>query len=264
MMPAAVESSIEFLDSNPEFAACQGRMAAFRIPAPGQVHIDKIDGRMRTEDDAGDRILRQLANFTPTLYAIHRREVFMECCLRTLEYTTNVTFWQYLASCIALLRGKLGTVDELHYVRLNNELGWRSQLIGQRDPSHWPYLAVSGDFSTELARFRSALLALLGTDAETDLSRRIDDACIWLIRRGLCRMTEAPPEPGGGLPHAAPHPGQRGVSAARVLRPVRRRGCRVGGARVRWRPLSRTGAKRPRQRARVLAAIPGESAGLID
>jgi len=195
MMPASMESCIDFLDANPDFAACQGRMAAFRIPAPGRVQVDKIDGRTRAEAHAPDRIVAHLANFTPTLYAIHRREVFVDACLRTLRFTENVTFWQYLGSCVALLRGKLKTLEGLYYLRLNNEVGWRAQLIGRRDPSHWPYIAVSPGFSAELVRFKNGLLTLLADSGEDgELSRRIDDACIWLIRRALCGMTKEPLE----------------------------------------------------------------------
>jgi hypothetical protein len=48
-------------------------------------------------------------------------------------------------------------------------------------------LAVSPDFSSELARFRSGLLALLDArDEEGNLAPQVDDACLSLIRRALC------------------------------------------------------------------------------
>jgi len=40
MMPASMESCVDFLAANPDFAACQGRMAAFRIPAPGRGQVN--------------------------------------------------------------------------------------------------------------------------------------------------------------------------------------------------------------------------------
>jgi glycosyltransferase domain-containing protein len=196
MMPGAIEASIAFLDEHPGFGACMGRMAFFRVADGGKVIIGSSDGRTRAEETPAARVVQQVANFTPTLYAVHRRGLFVESCLRTLEVTTNVTFWQYLASCITVARGKLKTLDGIYYLRLNNKIGWRSQLIAQRDPSHWPYLAVASDFSTELAAFRRALLDLVGGDAGRDaLATEIDDACLWLIRRGLCSTNREPPEP---------------------------------------------------------------------
>jgi len=187
MMPAAMESCVYFLDANPDFAACKGRIAGFGLAEHGAVRVKKNDGRTRAEGRAADRLIEHVADFNPTLYAIHRREVFIESCLRTLEFTRNVIFWQYLASCIAVLRGKLKTLDELYYLRLDNDVGWRAQLTDRCDPGHWPYLAVSPDFSSELARFKSGLLALFtGSGEEGNLSRRIDDACLSLIRRALC------------------------------------------------------------------------------
>lgn len=193
MLPAAMESCIDFLDANPDFAACQGRMVWFRIAALDEVRINRTSGRTHAEDDAADRLIKHVANFTPTLYAIHRREVFVESCVRTLDFTQNVIFWQYLGSCISMLRGKLKTLDGLYYLRLDNAMGWRAELIGRRDPSHWPYIAVSPEFSAELGRFKNGLHALLaGSGENRDLSPRIDDACLSLIRRGLCDMTKDP------------------------------------------------------------------------
>jgi glycosyltransferase domain-containing protein len=193
MIPAAMESCIAFLDANPDFAACMGRMAWFRAAALDKTQVNTIDGRTRAEEDAAERLINHVANFNPTLYAIHRREVFVESCVRTLDFTRNVIFWQYLQSCIAVLRGKLKTLDGLYYLRLHNDVGWRAQLIARRDSSHWPHIAVSPEFSAELGRFKNGLHALLG-GAEPDRSARIDDACIWLIRRGLCEKTRDPDE----------------------------------------------------------------------
>jgi glycosyltransferase domain-containing protein len=196
MMPAAIEASLAFLDEHSDFGACKGRMAFFTIAHGGKVIVGSSDGRTRAEEAPAARVLRHVENFNPTLYAVHRRGLFIESCRRTLAVTTNVTFWQYLASCIALAHGKLKTLDGVYYLRLNNELGWRSQLIAQRDPTHWPYLAVAADFSAELASFKRALFDLIAGDARgASLKAEIDDACLWLIRRALCSATREPPEP---------------------------------------------------------------------
>lgn len=187
MMPAAMESCVAFLDANPDFAACKGRMAGFGIGNDGEIRVKKNDGRTRAENSAGARLIAHVTDFNPTLYAVHRRGVFVESCVRTLHFTRNVIFWQYMSSCIAVLRGKLQVLDEPYYLRLDNAVGWRAQLAGRRDPSHWPHLAVSPDFSSELARFRSGLLTLLDArDEEGDLAQQVDDACLSLIRRALC------------------------------------------------------------------------------
>jgi len=196
MMPAAIEASIAFLDAQPGFGACKGRMAFFTIGEDGGARVGGSDGRTRAEETPAARVIQHVANFTPTLYAVHRRELFIESCRHALAVTTNVTFWQHLASCITVARAKLKTLDDVYYLRLNNELGWRAQLMARRDPSHWPYLAVSPELSTELTAFKQALLDLVAGDARRDaLAADLDDACLWLLRRALCERTREPPEP---------------------------------------------------------------------
>lgn len=209
MFPAGAEACIEYLDAHPDYAVCKGRMAAFSVakPPPGvsdwaelgaetQARVVMHFGRTRAEDDLAARLLNHVANFNPTLYAVHRREVFIEAYARAREITENVIFWQYLASCLTLARGKLRTLDQAYYLRLDNEAGWRSQLIARRDPSHWPFLALAPDFSTQLGQFRNALAALLPAPAQGALERdaALDEACIWLLRRALCGTARDPNE----------------------------------------------------------------------
>ena len=196
MMPAAIEASIAFLEAQPGFGACKGRMAFFTMADDGEARVGRSDGRTRAEETPAARVIRHVASFTPTLYAVHRCELFIESCRRAIAVTTNVTFWQHLASCITVARAKLKTLDDVYYLRLNNEIGWRAQLMARRDPSHWPYLAVAPELSRELTAFKQALLELVGGDALRDaLAAELDDACLWLLRRALCEKTREPPEP---------------------------------------------------------------------
>jgi len=209
MFPAGAEACIEYLDAHPDYAACKGRMAAFSVakPPPGVSEWAELGteaqgqavthiGRTRAEDDLAARLLNHVANFNPTLYAVHRREVFIDAYGRAREINENVIFWQYLASCLTLSRGKLRTLDEPYYLRLDNATGWRSQLIARRDPSHWPFLALAPDFSAQLAQFRSTLAELLLAPGNAALEREalLDEACIWLLRRALCGSGRDPIE----------------------------------------------------------------------
>src|SRR5262249_57047842 len=93
-------------------------------------------------------------------------------------------------------RARLKAREAVYYLGLNNEIGWRGRLMARRDPSHWPYLAVAPELSSELTAFKQALFALVGGDARRDaLAAEIDDACLWLLRRALCEKTREPPEP---------------------------------------------------------------------
>ncbi len=179
MLPQAMERSIDFLDRSPEYVACKGRMAAFHAAASGSVMVNPHEGRSRDEDDPTTRVLRHLASFSPTLYAIHRREAFADTYAAALRGTENVIFWQYLASCLTVLHGKIKTLEEPYYLRLDNDQGWRSQLVGTRDKTHWPYLLLAEDFSGQLARFIDVLSAAMPPSAAPGERREaIEDACI--------------------------------------------------------------------------------------
>lgn len=193
----ALASCTDFLDANPDYSACKGRMAFFRIKNQ-DLKVNGHRGRTRNEPNVFTRLTRHLGSFTATLYSVHRREQFIESCRRTLSLTENVIFWQYLSSCITIIQGRLKTLDELFYLRQQNTTGWQQTLINQRDPEHWPYLVTSPKFSHYLDEFRHGLLAVLNEKAGNQpdgFANSFEDALVWLVRHGIAKQQMEPPEP---------------------------------------------------------------------
>ena len=185
MLPAALDESVVFLQSHQDYVCCQGRTFFLKLRAP-RFCAPKIHAVMtRAEGKAAERIVHQCSNFTPTLYALTRREAFIEANETTLRHTPNVVFWQYLSSCLLLAKGKSRVLDSLYYLRLDNPDGWRATLIRQGDKTHWPNLIVAPEFSHELAGFREGLMTALGRAGVSELDRVADECCIALVRRAF-------------------------------------------------------------------------------
>ena len=191
----AADACVRFLDDNRDYAVAKGRMVFFRTEG-GKLNIHPHRGRSRAEVNIHSRLVRHMANFTPTMYAVHRRAQFIESCERTLKATENVIFWQYLLSCVSIIQGKLKTIDDFFYLREGNPEGWQETLLRERDPDHWPYLVVSPEFSRHLGDFRAGVLATLDAYAgptPEGFSISFEDALVWLMRHGLSK-TQLDPE----------------------------------------------------------------------
>lgn len=185
MLPTSLDESVTFLQNHADHVCCQGRTFFLKLRAP-RFCSPKVHGAMsRDEDASGERIVNQCSNFSPTLYAVTRREAFIEANEATLRHTSNVVFWQYLSSCLLLAKGKSHVLDSLYYLRLDNPDGWRAKLIRSGDRTHWPHLVVAPEFSQELARFKVGLSSALATAGAPDRDSTADDCSLALIRRAL-------------------------------------------------------------------------------
>jgi glycosyltransferase domain-containing protein len=185
MLPSALDESVDFLNANPDHVCCQGRTFFLKLRAPRSC-APKVNRSMtRDELDAGSRIVNLCTNFTPTLYALTRRDAFIEANEATLNYTTNVVFWQYLSSVFLLRQGRSHVLDSLYYLRLDNPDGWRASLIRSGDKTHWPHLVVAPEFSQEMGDFRAGLIAALKGARVAEPERVADDCCIALVRRAF-------------------------------------------------------------------------------
>lgn len=185
MLPAALDEAAAFLRANPGHVGCQGRTFFYKLHAPG-ICVPKVNRTMsRVEADAAQRIAGQCTNFTPTLYALTRRDAFVRANRAALDFTTNVVFWQYLSSCLLLGEGKVAALDSLYYLRLDNPAGWRATLVREGDRTHWPHLVVAPEFSAELAKFKEGLVAALRTARRADTDELVDKCCLALVRRAF-------------------------------------------------------------------------------
>jgi glycosyltransferase domain-containing protein len=193
MFVQALGECTDFLEQHADFAAAKGRMLFFSLQAGKPPALGRHEGYPRIEDDAAQRVVRHVANFNATLYAVHRRAQFIESYSAALARTANVIFWQYLASCLTLIQGKLHVAEAPYYYRQDNPTGWRSTLVRERARDHWPLLILAPEFPALMAAFGTGLregLAAAGVRIDAALERELEDAYLWLIRRALCGVVK--------------------------------------------------------------------------
>jgi glycosyltransferase domain-containing protein len=193
MFVDALDECAGFLEHHADFAAAKGRMLFFSLQPDKPPALGQHEGYPRTEDDVAQRVLRHVANFNATLYAVHRRAQFIESHGAALARTANVIFWQYLASCLTLVQGKLHVAEAPYYFRQDNPTGWRSTLVRERAREHWPMLILAPEFPALLGAFAAGLreaLAAAHVRIDAALERQLDDAYLWLIRRALCGVVK--------------------------------------------------------------------------
>lgn len=185
MVPPALRACVAFLDQHPDYAACQGRSFFYRVLSAEIIEPQPQRFLTRDEPTVSARILAHCTNYTNTFHAVTRLDAFRESNARVLDFTSNVIFWQYLASCWLLSLGKLKVLDDLYYLRLDNPIGVRSVLVREGNKTHWPYLVVAPDFSDEMQRFRAGLIAAMAGEAPPNVEEIVDDSCIGLVRRAF-------------------------------------------------------------------------------
>ena len=204
LVPAAVERCVERLAADPAYNVARGRVAMIELSRKagsqtGGVDVAIVPHPMRgyEQDDAAARVLAHIERYASTFYSVHRREPLVESFERTEAATKNVIFFQYLSSCISVLRGKVWCSDELFYVRQGHADSWSGTLKRVADYEHWPMLITAPSFSHYYGEFRNALAALLADACggqAADYGARIDGAAVGLFRRSFCGDERDNPE----------------------------------------------------------------------
>lgn len=192
LVPSAVERCVGFLAGNPDYSVARGRVAMVALTRVGEtdIQVSLVPHPMRGYEDENpaERVLRHIERYASTFYSVHRREPLLESFRRTEAATKNVIFFQYLSSCISVLRGKVCCLDELFYVRQGHSDSWSGRLKNSADYEHWPMLITSPDFSSHYQDFRNALATLVedvcGTPAG-QYGAAIDQAAIGLFKRSF-------------------------------------------------------------------------------
>jgi glycosyltransferase domain-containing protein len=191
VVPKTLADSVDYLEKNLDYVACQGRLAFFRPSAKG-ISTGLQTGETLYERSPSKRLLRQCADFTTTFHAVTRRASFIEAHELTLRHSDNIIFVQYLASCALLALGKFKTLEDIYYLRLDNPIGERAKLIRARDKTHWPYLVIADGFSAELGKFRGGLAEAAARAGEAMDEVALDDCCLALVRRAFGLMRSSP------------------------------------------------------------------------
>ncbi len=187
MLAQPLARCAEFLNAHDDHAACLGQIFFVKVSPHASAQVSPQIVNTRNEDHPATRVVAHCNAFGPTLYAMTRKTEFIQANTAALSFTTNVIFWQYLSSCWLLSLGKLNTLDDVYYFRLDNPNGWRATLVKERDHSHWPYLITADHFSAELGRFKAGLRSIIAPHMENQeaLEELIDNCCLSLIRRAF-------------------------------------------------------------------------------
>ena len=195
MLPEPVESCVEFLAANPAYGVARGRVAMFALSRGADAHAGQVGMSLTAhpmrgyeQDDAAERVLNHIERYASTLYSIHRRQDLIESFRVTEKATKNVIFFQYLSSCISVLKGKVWCSEDLFYIRQGHADSW-SGTLKQGDYEHWPMLITSPRFSDYYAEFRNTLSRLIEADlgiSSSDAAGRIDRSALGLFQRSFC------------------------------------------------------------------------------
>ncbi|MDH4151732.1 MAG: TIGR00180 family glycosyltransferase [Betaproteobacteria bacterium] len=138
--------------------------------------------------DPLSRLIAQLENYSSVLYALRRRDEFVDSLDFSRMRCPDVQFWQYLESCVAVLKGKVLVMEDLHYVRETHAAKWSSTLVRERSSDHFPYLILNPEFQARVTAFRSAIeeaCTSCGIEAAGDT---VDNGIIHLLYRGFGAM----------------------------------------------------------------------------
>ncbi|GEM_PF-3587872 len=173
------------MDADPRCAAAMGVNIHVVFAPPDVKPIPKVG---LDQPKPFDRLIAQLENFSSALYALRRRDEFINSMTFAVSRCPDVQFWQYLESCVTAIEGPFSFVDELHYVRERHLGKWSHKLVEERSPDHFPYLILSPRFHQRVGAFRDALVEACTARNIAIEETAIEDGIIHLLYRGFGAM----------------------------------------------------------------------------
>jgi len=166
--PNGINQSVDFLESNPDFAIAHGRYISFWLEGRknGQYFCwqPTYSPLSITFDHPEQRLAYHLSNYyTPTFYAVHRTALLRLILEETLKAKLD-TLWfsELLVSMLAVLYSKTKHLDVLYAGRDADSI--RSV--------HWPTLADlirAGTYDIDYGRFRDCLAIHLSNNSQLDV-----------------------------------------------------------------------------------------------
>ena len=200
-VPEGIEAVLAAFDADAGLSVARGRVGRFRFRrvrdgGAERTSVELVQHPMRAyaDPDPAQRVLAMVADYSATLYSVHRRELLIEALEATERQTKNVVFFQYLWSCINAAQGRIACVEPMFYVRQAHTGSWAARL--HDDYEHWPLLIASPDYSRHFGAFRDAIAGLLDAQGEPGATRMkdFDRAYVHLVRRAL--VGSGPSNPG--------------------------------------------------------------------
>jgi glycosyltransferase domain-containing protein len=107
-LPEGLRACLEFLEGNPDYASCMGRLVAVRRhKTDTEAYLETYPSR--EEPSAAERILRWSENFYSSFYAVYRTPVLLEMlrtCVKASDYERCRIIPEVLMGQLALLLGR--------------------------------------------------------------------------------------------------------------------------------------------------------------
>ncbi len=196
-VPESLRCAVEFLASHPDYAIAHGRAALLSMRwTNGVARVRGVSAYPQREIDSSSssrRLLYHLQRFTSTWYSVHRSADLKDMWRRTANLELDLDFSELLASCLAVVRGKIHKGDYLYMVRERNLSGAGASLP---DPFTW---MTSPDWCPQYHRFKDCLIAALARAEPDEASthpRLLADAFSWYLARYFRQFGD----PGGESP----------------------------------------------------------------
>jgi glycosyltransferase domain-containing protein len=167
--PKGISQSVDFLESNPDYAVAHGRYIFFNPVSNGDERdifrwTTIYSNESISSTDPAIRVYQHLSKYsTRTFYAAHRTEFLKWLWTETSRYTedTDAFFNEVLASLLTLAYGKMKCLDVLYSVKdRSSTREWHWQTF--RD------YVKAGTYKQQYARFRECLSAHLSKQSRLD------------------------------------------------------------------------------------------------
>ena len=124
-VPGGLTDCIEFLETNPHYAAAQGQAVVFGLDREGALGEIEVLGRYFIKEcekeTPAERLGAFLNDYWVLDFSVHRTEDYRKACdcrdLESPRFLSDGSFTEILIGCLALIRGKARRLDRLYLFR---------------------------------------------------------------------------------------------------------------------------------------------------
>ena len=193
VLPSGVSRSIRFLDANPDYVSCSGAILGVYITDSDFAEKDRIFGgvpyKLRSiynipvsnETDAEARTIGLLYDYTPTWYAVHRRDALLKAFSDLVDRKiSDVTVMELLvaAELAAIGRQKIDFSYASYLRQLNSSQGSGASGGLLADP-------LSPSVERDIDAMAASLVAVIGGKTNDDTAKRIRAAIRGYRKKGM-------------------------------------------------------------------------------
>ncbi|MHC4214781.1 MAG: TIGR00180 family glycosyltransferase [Planctomycetota bacterium] len=186
--PNGINSSIHFLENNPDFSIAHGDYLCFWLQADGAGQFQFCSRpiyphRSLAFDDTRQRLEFHFSNYLPTQYAVHRTSFLKMALSEASKFTDDLQFGELLPSMLALIYGKMQHVVVPYAAR---------EPSTQRRESLKDFIR-SGTYEDKYRRFRECLATHLTGQSNLnteDAGKVVDEAMFAYFSKNVMKPQE--------------------------------------------------------------------------